>query len=165
MRHDKHALHAFCLAGYTILLGFFFSMVEVQIEGSQGWAASLPTWRIEHHPLLSILWGGRPITGYHVWVFSFMAFVFHFPLFVLGTWSLRFEARVLGCLMFFWVFEDFFWFVFNPAYGAAKLFHGEVIWHKHMILFLPHDYWLFLILGSLLLYWSFRGQKNICTPC
>ncbi|WP_407669535.1 hypothetical protein [Paraburkholderia heleia] len=41
--------------------------------------ANLPTWRIEHHWLLDIFWGSRPMTGYHAWVFPFMALFFHLP--------------------------------------------------------------------------------------
>ena len=61
---------------WVALLALFFAEVEIQIEGAAGWAANLPTWRIEQHWLLDIFWGGRPMTGYHAWVFSFMALIF-----------------------------------------------------------------------------------------
>lgn len=66
---------------WVALLGLFFAQTEIQIEGGAGWAANLPTWRIEHHWLLDIFWGGRPMTGYHAWVFPFIAMFFHFPFF------------------------------------------------------------------------------------
>jgi len=56
--------------GWVALMAFFFAKVEIQIEGAAGWASALPTWRIESHWLLDIFWGGRPMTGYHAWVFS-----------------------------------------------------------------------------------------------
>ena len=59
-------------------------MTEIQIEGPNGWATSLPTWRIEHHPLLDIFWGGRAMTGYHAWFFSFILLVFHLPHVIYG---------------------------------------------------------------------------------
>ena len=77
-RSDRRSL--LLLLFWVGLLGYFFAMTEIQIEGASGWAASLPTWRIEKHPLLDIFWGGRPMTGYHAWVFPFMALVFHLPL-------------------------------------------------------------------------------------
>jgi hypothetical protein len=39
---------------WALLMAFFFANVEIQIEGAAGWAANLPTWRIEHHWLLDI---------------------------------------------------------------------------------------------------------------
>ena len=55
----KRGWHVFVLIIWVALLGFFFAMTEIQIEGCHGWASSLPTWRIEKHPLLDIFWGGR----------------------------------------------------------------------------------------------------------
>ena len=103
-----------------LVLGFLFAEVEIQIEGGAGWAANLPTWRIENHPLLNVFWGGKPLTGYHLWVFTFMAAVFHLPLVMLRTFSLKMECRVLGSVMVFWIVEDFLWFVLNPAFGLAR---------------------------------------------
>src|SRR4030095_12624484 len=57
------------------VLGFFFAMAEIQIEGATGWAGSLPTWRIERHWMLDIFWGGRPMTGDHAWGLSLIGAV------------------------------------------------------------------------------------------
>jgi hypothetical protein len=48
---------------WVLVMAFFFANAEIQIEGGAGWATSLPTWRIEHHWLLDIFWGGRAMTG------------------------------------------------------------------------------------------------------
>jgi hypothetical protein len=80
-----------------------------------------------------------------------MAMVFHLPLFVAGTLSAGLEARVLGCLMWFWVAEDFLWFVMNPAFGVRKFRPAFIPWHKRWFLGLPVDYWGFGGLGALLL--------------
>ena len=84
------------LAGLLVVLSLLaavFAQVEIQIEGATGWAANLPTWRVENHWLLDYFWGGRPLTGYHVWVFLFMALVFHFAFFLHGRHSFRLEFR------------------------------------------------------------------------
>ena len=135
---------------WVLLLAFMFAEVEIQIEGAGGWAANLPTWRIDHHWLLDIFWGGRPLTGYHAWVFSFMALVFHLPAFFLPRWDWRAEARVLGSLMLFWIAEDFLWFVLNPAYGLDKFSPAQIPWHKHWLLGVPTDYVTFSLGGALL---------------
>ncbi|MBJ7310127.1 hypothetical protein ACFOLJ_07900 [Rugamonas sp. CCM 8940] len=143
---------------WVALLGLFFAQVEIQIEGAAGWAANLPTWRIEHHWLLDIFWGGRPMTGYHAWVFPFVALFFHFPLLFMQQWSLRLEARVLGSIMLFWIIEDYLWFVLNPAYGVARFDPASIEWHKHWLWCAPTDYWVSLCLGGLLLWFSYRRK-------
>ena len=40
--------------GYVVLLAFFFAHAEIEIEGAGGWAANLPTWRVEQHWLLDL---------------------------------------------------------------------------------------------------------------
>lgn len=148
------------LIAYVLLLAFFFAQVEIQIEGGAGWAASLPTWRIEGHWLLDLFWGGRPLTGYHAWVFSFMALVFHLPCVLLRRWSWRIEARVLGALAVFWIAEDWLWFVFNAAYGLARFAPEFVPWHKHWLLGVPTDYIVMGAAGLALLLWSYRGREQ-----
>ena len=155
-----HFTSPWLLLGWILLLSFLFAQVEVQIEGAQGWAAGLPTWRIEKHPLLDIFWGGRPMTGYHAWVFSFMALVFHLPVFMAGTWSLKFEARILGSIMVFWIVEDFLWFLLNPAFGWKKFSPEFIPWHRQWLAGVPLDYVTFTAIGALLLWLSFRGDKR-----
>ena len=92
------------------------------------------------------------MTGYHAWMFSFIALFYHFPLAFMGQWSLRLEARVLACVMLFWVVEDFLWFVINPAFGVRRFRPRHIAWHKHWAWGAPVDYWIFGIL-SLVLFW------------
>lgn len=142
------------------MLAFFFAQVEIQIEGARGWAAGLPTWRIEKHPMLDIFWGGRPMTGYHAWVFSFMFLVFLLPMVSTGRFSIRLAARCIGSLMIFWITEDFLWFAFNPAFGLARLAPEFVPWHHHWFMHLPSDYFIFAVSGILLLAYSFHHPKT-----
>jgi hypothetical protein len=129
------------LMAWVILLGFFFANVEIQIEGSAGWAANLPTWRIEKHWLLDLFWGGRPMTGYHAWVFPLIALFFHLPPVFNFHWSWRIEARIIACTLLFWLTEDFLWFVLNPAFGLARFKPAFIPWHIHWFGFAPIDYW------------------------
>lgn len=145
---------------YLALLGFFFAQVEIQVEGDAGWAANLPTWRIDHHPLLEVFWSGRALTGYHAWVFSFMAFVFHLPFVMLRRWSWRLEMRAIGSLAVFWITEDFLWFVMNPAFGVSRFSAANVSWHKHWFLGVPLDYITLGLAGILLLLFSYTKGKT-----
>lgn len=139
---------------WVLVLAFFFSHVEIQIEGAAGWAANLPTWRIPPNWWLDVFWGGRPMTGYHAWTFSFAALFFHFPFFFAGGWSWRAEARVLGCVMLFWIAEDFMWFAFNPAFGLARFAPQYISWHIHWWGPAPSDYWISLSFSALMFWLS-----------
>jgi hypothetical protein len=149
-------LHPAVLLAYVAVLAFFFAKVEIHIEGEDGWAAKLPTWRIEKHWLLDVFFGGRPLTGYHAWMLPFSLLLFHYPALLGGSWSWRLEARTCAAFMLFWVLEDLLWFLLNPAWGWRRFNHREVRWHKHWLLGLPTDYWTFATLAGLLLAWSFR---------
>ena len=136
----------------VLALAYLFARVEVEIEGEGGWAANLPTWRIEQHPLLDIFMGGRALTGYHLWMFAFIGLVFHFPLFLTGRWTLQLEASIMASIMLFWIVEDYLWFVVNPAFGWRRFKQEHVSWHKHWALGAPIDYWIFGAI-SMLLFW------------
>lgn len=148
--------HILLVAFWIVLLALFFANVEIQIEGAHGWASALPTWRIEKHPLLDVFWGGRPMTGYHAWIFSFMLLVFHLPQALCNSFTVKLEARSVGCVMLFWIIEDFLWFLMNPAFGGARFSPLFVPWHKQWLFGVPTDYLVFTIIGGALLWWSFR---------
>ncbi len=152
---SSHTLSFAVTLAFVLMLGAFFAKLEIAIEGDAGWAANLPTWRIEHHWLLDLLWGGRAMTGYHAWAFSLVALFFHFPLVFSGEYSVAAESRALGSLMVFWVCEDFLWFVFNPAFGLRKFHRTHAGWHKHWVCGAPVEYWIFGPVGLGWLWWSF----------
>lgn len=147
------------ILGVVIVSGMF-AMVEIQIEGAAGWAANLPTWRIEKHWLLDIFWGGRAMTGYHAWVFPFIGVMLHMGFVLLGTWSWRLEARALAATMLFWIIEDALWFILNPAYGWFGLTPERVPWHKHWFLGVPLDYWTFTSTALVALAWSYGPWRR-----
>jgi hypothetical protein len=144
---------------FVVVLAFVFAKVEIQIEGDAGWAANLPTWRVEEHWLLTIFWGGRAMTGYHAWVMSFIVLIFHLPALITWQWSMQLEARILAALMVFWIVEDFLWFILNPAFGFKRFRPAHVPWHKHWVLGAPVDYWVFMVISCLLFGYSYGGWE------
>jgi len=54
-----------------VALSVILALWEIQIEGRDGWAAGLPAWRKETGLLVKIT-GGRPVTGYHVYMTLFL---------------------------------------------------------------------------------------------
>jgi hypothetical protein len=156
----SRALRLAFLLAWILLTALLFAQVEIQIEGAQGWAGGLPTWRIDSNPWLSVFFGGRPVTGYHLFVFSFMLVAFHFPIALAGRWTWRSEALILGSLMLFWIIEDALWFVMNPAFGIHCLSPAGAPWHPHWILGLPIDYFVFTTMAAGLWYAALRSPKS-----
>ena len=120
----------FHLAVYIVcaaVLAVIFALLEVQIEGKDGYAAKLPCWRKETG-LIVKLSGGRPVTGYHIVMAIFMILMFHFP-FLFVRWTLETELLILGLVFETFLLEDFFWFVFNPHFGIKKFKKEHIWWH------------------------------------
>lgn len=149
----QHLLFAGGLAAAAGL----FALLEIQIEGREGWAAGLPTWRIRNAWTGRLL-GAREVTGYHVYFQLFVLVMAHLPYLVAAVPpSLALELRILAFLVLFWVLEDFLWFVFNPAYGLRRFRREEIWWHAATWWgFMPRDYWIFTPIGLALYAWSWR---------
>jgi len=134
---------------FTIVLAFFVAKLEINIEGKHGWAENLPTWR-KKSKILSAIWGKSPLTGYHAWLFSTIFVFLHLPFFVVGGWSLQWEFRIISLYFFFWIIEDFLWFVLNPYFGIGKFNKENIPWHPYWFGPFPLSYYRFLF-GALLL--------------
>jgi len=133
-----------------------FALVEIQIEGTAGWAGSLPTWKIDNR-WTRLLMSGRPLTGYHAYLFPFMAIMVHTPFGLgLASWTLPAEARTLSFLILFWTLEDFLWFVFNPQFGLRGFRKEHIWWHAPSWWWImPRDYWINLPLSLALYAYSY----------
>jgi hypothetical protein len=135
-----------------------FAILEIQIEGDAGWAEDLPTWRINNH-WTRLLFGSRPLTGYHLWVHIVVILLVHLP-YALGfvAPTLRTEMRIIAFLVLFWILEDFLWFVFNPRFGVVKFRREHVWWHAPSWWWImPREYWIFLPIGVAIYIASWRG--------
>jgi hypothetical protein len=99
------------------------------------------------------LTGGRPITGYHLFMTLFLIAVVHLPLFFL-SWTLRLESLLLGFYVGMLLVEDFLWFVLNPHYGIRNFRKGRIWWHKEWWGPVPSLYWVLFVIASLLVYFG-----------
>jgi hypothetical protein len=133
------------------------ALVEIQVEGAEGWAAKLPTWRIDN-AFTRLLMSGKPLTGYHTYLISFVLVMVHLPFGLgLSAWSLRGEARVVSFTLFLWFIEDFLWFAINREWGLRRFRRDQIWWHAPTWWwFMPRDYWMYSLIGSLLYAYS-RG--------
>lgn len=137
-------IFVFCVV--IIIASLLWALMEIQIEGKNGWAAALPTWRYKVY--VKYLWE-REITGYHVFLMTFIVLILH-SIFLYVQWNLVLEFRVLSFFLIMAVIEDFFWFIFNPNFGIHKFDRNNVPWHSMWFLYLPTFYWVVLPLGFLL---------------
>lgn len=125
-----------------------FALLEIEIEGDQGWASGLPTWRMENR-WTRLLLGSRALTGYHLWVHVFVLILLHLPFLLwLTPLSWAAELRVLAFWVFFWILEDFLWFALNPRFGLSRFSREHVWWHAQSWWgFMPREYWIFTPVG------------------
>jgi hypothetical protein len=138
------------LLAFMVFLAIILALWEVQIEGKHGWAAGLPTWRVDKWWVLRLT-GGRPLTGYHVLMTVFLVSLVHLPLFFL-PWSWRLESLLLGFYLGMVLLEDFFWFVFNPHYGIRSFRRGRIWWHRGWWGPVPALYWVLGVICVALVY-------------
>ena len=133
---------------FTIFLAIITSLWEIQVEGKEGWAKQLPTFRI--NVFFRKLLGGKPLTGYHIFLLLLFLLVFH-GLFIneLGTWKV--ESNIFGLLCWFFVIEDVMWFIFNPHYTLKRFKSKHIEWHCRWFMGLPYSYWWGMIAGTILL--------------
>src|SRR5262245_17896801 len=129
---------------YFFAIAFVLAQLEIQIEGAHGWAARLPTWRWQTPGVLR--WAGKPITGYHVFLMTFILLFIHMPLVYQG-FSVEREAELLSLFFMLAVFWDFLWFVCNPHFGLARFRADQVWWFRSWTLGLPSCYFSGLALS------------------
>ena len=144
-------MHPLLFFLYLFWISFCFAKVEIAVEGKHGWAADLPTWRLPKTNWASLLFfEGKPITGYHTWVETFILSMLHIVyVFEAPTWEL--EVQILAFFFFFSVLEDFLWFLLNPAFGLKNFRKEKIWWHrKSWWGIAPREYYFFLALGTLL---------------
>lgn len=127
-----------------------WAYLEVQIEGRDGWAASLPCWKVTRGPVVWLL-QGRPWTGYHTAMIAFILLTLHYPSVFHWQWDLGEESFVWGAFFGFLLVEDFLWFVFNPHYGLRRFKRENVPWHPRWLGPIPDFYVFYAVLSSILI--------------
>lgn len=153
-------------AVYLFVMVTIFALLEIQIEGKDGWAKNLPCWRPKPSSFTAKLYAafmnGKELTGYHAAIFPLPLLILHFP-FVAGiSWTLVRELETLSMCFLMAVVWDFLWFVWNPAYGVKKFKPELIPWHKKWKGAVPIDYPNGLIVSFVIsLVAIFAGGINI----
>lgn len=135
---------------FICVASFLFAKVEIAIEGADGWAEKLPTWKLPKSHWANIFLGHRPMTGYHLWINLFIFFIMHI-VYLFQMPSIEIEFRLVALFILFWTVEDFLWFVLNPAFGLKNFKAEKIWWHKdNWWAIAPREYFIFLPIAILL---------------
>ena len=140
------------------LLAVLMAAVEIEIEGSHGWAERLPTpYRVSGPAarLFGRVLGGKPLTGYNLLMFATTLVAFHLPFAFGAPWTAARELALLAAWISWSALWDLLWFLLNPAYGWRLFREGNVWWHGRWLWRLPLDYWL---AGAVSLVLAFAAQ-------
>ncbi len=115
---------------YLFILSLLLALIEIEIEGKNGWAAKTETFRKDLTKIRfikKVTWS-RELTGYHLFLNVFLVMLFHMPYFFGFPLTLANEFLILGYYLLFGVTWDFSWFVLNPFYGIAKFKKDQIPW-------------------------------------
>lgn len=120
------------IALYWFALAVVLAMVEIEIEGKNGWAEKLPTWYRTSGigKLYGLITGSRPLTGYHLFMNLFLIMVIHLGFINGAAWSLTSELILISRCFIFAFLWDLLWFIMNPEYGIYKFKRTEIWWHS-----------------------------------
>lgn len=142
---------------FVIIFSVVKAYFEVQIEGKNGWARNLPTWRIKNK-ITHFLMCGRALTGYHVGLWTFEAlFLLLFPMFIIPNWQWYYLLAGLSIWFLDGGLEDYLWSYFNKIKFDKK----HLKWFKYWVgigsFKFPAIFFVNWIVGGLLyyLYWYF----------
>jgi len=131
------------IGAYFFCIAFILAHLEIQIEGPHGWAEKLPTWRWDSPRIRR--WFGKPVTGYHLCLVTFILLLLHLPQFHGGSWDR--EADLLAMFFLLTVIWDFLWFACNRHYGVARFRKGQIWWFPAWALGVPQPYLLAIALS------------------
>lgn len=138
---------------WLILIAILHSKMELEIEGhglQGGWARNLPTKR--RFNKLTHLLLNKEITDYHIYMLLLICAIFHGYFFTV-SWTYKEELFILGLLTYYFILEDYFWFVFNKKIGIKKFHRGVISWHKDWLgKYIPISYVWGIIIGIILFY-------------
>lgn len=122
--------------GSVVPFATVIALLEIAIEGREGWARLLYNFGIYWDTGLGLtLGGGKPWTPYHALLNLLYLITTHIYLWKGERWTgwrkaAGTTARCFAWLFAVWTLEDFLWFLFNPFYGLGRLTPEHVWWHN-----------------------------------
>lgn len=140
---------------YIFIMALVLANLEIQIEGKNGWAKELPTWRPAKNALCTRLFAkalsGKQLTGYHIAMFLFVFLIFYFPYFVGLPITLTSFLKTTSLLFIFLALWDFLWFICNPNFTLYNFNKHHIWFHSKWCLGVPIDYIFAITISGLII--------------
>ena len=121
---NKLAIHGI----FIFLFAALYSILEIEIEGKNGWAKNLPTTKS----------GLFNLTIYHLIMNVIICLVVGY-----STWIISKDFTIVLFYIIAWfLIEDFLWFVLNPYFTIKKYNEKSIDWHKNWLMGIPLHNWI-----------------------
>jgi hypothetical protein len=149
---------------FWLAFAVILALLEIEIEGPDGWAYKLPTWyrTTGIGKIYGRFMNKKPMTGYHTFLFILLNLIFHASYFNGAPWTWEKELYTISLIMTISVVWDYLWFVLNPHFGWRGFKKNRIWWHAKSVWVLgfPMDFYsgiaialiLNLIIGNCLNY-------------
>lgn len=128
---------------FVFLMSFIYALIEIEIEGKNGWMKGIPTPEI-------IKLGNKNMTLYHLYMLALIIITVIFQnMMVFTLYSFLYSASNVLLVLFL---EDILWFIFNPHFTLDKYTKKDIWWHSEQPWYLGmplHNYILTFIIITL----------------
>lgn len=128
---------------FTYIYALLFSLLEIEIEGKNGWGKKIPTFTIKKGIF-------KNFTFYHLIMNLIVITTNTFHIFLYQGFSKRTLMYAIYNVILWFFTEDFLWFVLNPYFTLKKYNKESISWHSNQpwIFGMPfHNYICLFILG------------------
>jgi hypothetical protein len=135
---------------YMFIISTLLAIIEINIEGPNGWAANIPTWRPRPEKWYAKFFKNivkKELIGYHLSLFTFLITFFHIGFFFGLEWSIARELDVICMFLIYAITWDYLWFVLNPHFSIKTFGKKNEFWHKKWFLKLPIEFSIATILS------------------
>ena len=106
---------------FVILFSTIYALIEIEIEGKNGWMEGLPTPGV-------LKFGTKNMTLYHIYmlILIIVSIIFQNNM----TFSFNIFLYSLTNVLFILFLEDILWFIFNPHFTIKKYSKKDIWWHS-----------------------------------
>ncbi len=106
---------------FIVLLSLLYSLIEIEIEGKDGWMINIPTPNI-------VKFGDKDMTLYHIYMLLLIIITVIFQ----NNMSLTINSFLYSTsnVLLFLFLEDILWFIYNPFFTIKKYTKKDIWWHS-----------------------------------
>jgi hypothetical protein len=129
---------------FICLFALLYALLEIEIEGQDGWAKNLPTPKMLFH-----------FTQYHV-IMNLIVILIFFKIYYKQKSDL---LKTIFIISLWFMLEDTYWFIYNSKYTIQKYNKECVPWHRWYY-GLPLGSWISIFI-FIMIYFSSKDKQYI----